>query len=103
MDTELQLKIYRLAHENNMTIKDFVKKIERIFHVDTSKYPKTEDGAVIYPDDTIGIDMDMTTDEELKIHMAAQLQGITTNEFVIRAVTSAIGNTEEFTDADTGC
>ena len=105
MNTELQLTIYRLAHENNMTVDRFVARLQEIFHVDTSDYPKTEDGDVIYPDGKIGLALEAPDHEELMIHEAAERQGITTNQFVENAIQAAIEkikieNPESFKDLD---
>lgn len=105
MNTEQQLVIYRLAHENNMTIDRFLDRLQEAFHIDTSDYPKTQDGSVIYPDGMIGIPLDMPTDEEMKVHQAAELQGISTNAFVRNAVEAAMEeakrkNPEAFKDSD---
>ena len=95
MNVQQQLTIYRLAHENNMTIDRFLNRLQEAFHIDTSEYPKTEDGSIIYPDGKIGIELDMPAVEEQKVHEAASLQGLTTNDFVTKAVEAAVQREKE--------
>lgn len=105
MNTPLQLRLYRLAHENNMTLDRFLDRLDEVFHVDTSNYSKTPEGDTIYPDGRIGIELEMPLNEELNIHEAAALSGLTTNQFVENAVQAALDkemqkNPEAFKDLD---
>jgi len=105
MNTGQQLVIYRLAHENNMPVDRFLDRLQEAFHIDTSDYPKTPEGDIIYPDGKIGLELQISNDEELEIHMAAQKIGVTTNQFIEDAVRHAYEkakaeNPEAFKDID---
>ena len=94
--TELNMiTLYRLASDNNLTFSEFVKKIEKEYTVDTSNYPKNEDGDIIYPDGKIGISLNFDHDEELELHELASAEGVSTNQFIENASQFAIDKREK--------
>lgn len=84
------LELCRLASNKDMTFDAFLEDVKAKYDVDTSAFPKTKDGDVIYPDGKIGVDIDLTPDEEMQIHQAAYTMNISTNEFVNQAVQAAL-------------
>ena len=87
-DHDIILILYRLAQLNDMSLDEFVDAIHKEYFIDVSKLPKNAEGDTVYPDGKVGIDLDMSADEEMKIHSAARISGVSVNAFMEEALES---------------
>lgn len=87
---KLQLTVFELAHQNNMTVDAFMTHIVGQYEVDNSDLPRNEKNEIVYENGDIGIDLDMKDEELLTIHWAAAHGGMTTNQFVVAALEEAL-------------
>jgi hypothetical protein len=89
-ERELQLIVFSLAHQNDMTINEFLEHLTTQYTVDTSHLPKDKDGCTKLEDGNLGIDLDLNDEEALTIHWSAAREGITTNQYIVKALELAI-------------
>lgn len=89
----LYLTMALLAHDNDMTLADFLKLVEKTFTVDRSEMPRNEQNEIVYPDGRVGISLESDESSLLKICEAADLTNVTLNQFVIMATQEALTKT----------
>ena len=89
-DRKIVLDLCRLASNNDITLTELLDDIKKKYNVDTSKFSRTKDDEVIYPNGKIGIPLDLTDEEEYYLHKAAYISNVNTNDFIVDAIETYI-------------